>query len=74
MPGLDPLRRHVHQKVRLVRQSVPNDLYDAPWVFAYVAVIWVFHPALGIASAIAGIVMLTMAWLNDRISRNAGEP
>jgi ATP-binding cassette subfamily C exporter for protease/lipase/ATP-binding cassette subfamily C protein EexD len=48
-------------------------VFDAPWVFVYVAVIWVFHPALGIGAAIAGTLMLTLAWLNDRISRNAGE-
>jgi PrtD family type I secretion system ABC transporter len=46
-------------------------LFDAPWVVVYVAVIWAFHPALGIGAAIASLMMLTVAWLNDRLSRRA---
>ena len=44
-------------------------LFDAPWVVIYVAVIWLFHPALGMGAALAAILMLTLAWLNDRVSR-----
>lgn len=44
-------------------------LFDAPWVVIYVAVIWLFHPALGMGAAFAAILMLTLAWLNDRVSR-----
>jgi ATP-binding cassette, subfamily C, type I secretion system permease/ATPase len=47
--------------------------FDAPWVVFYVAVIWAFHPALGSGAAIAGLVMLALAWLNDRLSRRALE-
>jgi PrtD family type I secretion system ABC transporter len=46
-------------------------LFDAPWVVVYVAVIWVFHPALGMGAAVAAVVMLTMAWLNNLLSRSA---
>jgi len=48
-------------------------LFDSPWVFIYVAVIWAFHPALGIGAAGAAALMLTLAWLNDRITRRALE-
>jgi len=44
-------------------------LLDAPWVVVFVAVIWLFHPALGLAAAAAAAVMLIIAWLNDRASR-----
>lgn len=44
-------------------------LFDAPWVIVYVAVIWFFHPALGMAAAAAALVMLGLAWLNDRVGR-----
>jgi PrtD family type I secretion system ABC transporter len=44
-------------------------LFDAPWVIVYVAVIWFFHPVLGMAAAAAALVMLGLAWLNDRVGR-----
>jgi len=48
-------------------------LFDAPWVVVYVLVIWAFHPALGIGAAFAAVLMLTLAWLNDRFSRRSLE-
>jgi ATP-binding cassette subfamily C exporter for protease/lipase/ATP-binding cassette subfamily C protein EexD len=48
-------------------------LFDAPWVAVYVFVIWSFHPALGVGAAIAALLMLSLAWLNDRVSRSALE-
>jgi PrtD family type I secretion system ABC transporter len=48
-------------------------LFDAPWVVIYVLVIWAFHPALGIGAALAALLMLMLAWLNDRLSRGALE-
>jgi PrtD family type I secretion system ABC transporter len=48
-------------------------LFDAPWVVVYVLVIWAFHPALGLGAAFAAVLMLSLAWLNDRLSRRALE-
>ena len=48
-------------------------LFDTPWVVIYVAVIWMFHPALGIGAALSALLMLGLAWLNDRLSRDALE-
>lgn len=44
-------------------------LFDVPWAIVYVAVIWLAHPALGIASAAAALLMWLFAWLNDRFTR-----
>jgi PrtD family type I secretion system ABC transporter len=44
-------------------------LFDTPWVVVYVAVIWLAHPLLGIASALAALLMLGLAVLNDRLTR-----
>src|SRR6185369_1208849 len=44
-------------------------VFDAPWVVVYVAVIWLAHPALGMASLAAAMAMLGLAVLNDSITR-----
>lgn len=48
-------------------------VFDAPWVVVYVGVIWMFHPALGVGAAFSALLMLVLAWLNDRMSRRALE-
>ena len=48
-------------------------LFDAPWAVVYVAVIWMFHPMLGIGAALSAALMLGLAWLNDRLSRRTLE-
>jgi PrtD family type I secretion system ABC transporter len=53
--------------------SALNALFDAPWAPIYVLVIWAFHPALGIGAALCAMLMLALAWLNDRISRHGLE-
>jgi PrtD family type I secretion system ABC transporter len=48
-------------------------LFDAPWAVVYVLVIWAIHPALGLGAAGAVLVMLALAWLNDRATRRVLE-
>lgn len=50
-----------------------NAVFDAPWTPVYVLVIWTFHPALGIGAALSAMLMLALAWLNDRFTRTALE-
>jgi PrtD family type I secretion system ABC transporter len=44
-------------------------LFDTPWALVYVAVIWLAHPLLGVAAALAALAMLALALLNDRLTR-----
>lgn len=44
-------------------------LFDMPWAFVYVAVIWLAHPLLGMAAAAASVLMLALAVVNDRVTR-----
>lgn len=48
-------------------------VFDAPWIIIYVAVIWMFHPALGMGAAGASLLMIFMAWLNNRVSQGVLE-
>ncbi|MDB5793242.1 MAG: type secretion system ATPase family protein [Massilia sp.] len=48
-------------------------LFDAPWAPLFIALIWSFHPALGIGALLAVTLMLALAWLNHRVSRAAIE-
>jgi PrtD family type I secretion system ABC transporter len=44
-------------------------VFDTPWAIVYVAVIWLAHPALGMAAAGALLLMLVLAVVNDRATR-----
>ena len=44
-------------------------MFDAPWAPIYIAVIWLAHPVLGMASAAAALLMLVLAVINDLITR-----
>ncbi|MEJ8827454.1 type I secretion system permease/ATPase [Variovorax humicola] len=44
-------------------------LFDTPWAFIYVAVIWLAHPLLGMAAAAASVLMILLAVANDRVTR-----
>jgi len=44
-------------------------LFDVPWAFVYVAVIWLAHPMLGMAAAASSVLMLVLAVVNDRLTR-----
>jgi len=48
-------------------------LFDAPWLVIYVAIIALAHPTLGMAAAVAALLMLTIAVVNDRVTRRGIE-
>ncbi len=47
----------------------PSTLFDAPWVPFYIAIIFAFHPWMGILSVVAALLLFTIALLNDLRSR-----
>lgn len=42
--------------------------FDAPWFPIYVGVMFMFHPLFGISAIIAGIVMVALAFANEKVS------
>ena len=46
-------------------------LYDVPWFPLFVALIFLFHPVLGIVSVVGALVLVLLAVANERVSRRA---
>jgi ATP-binding cassette subfamily C protein EexD len=44
--------------------------FDAPWFPVYVGVMFLFHFWFGVAAIIAGIVMVALAYLNEKLTNN----
>lgn len=43
-------------------------LFDAPWFPIYLFVIFIFHPALGVFALCGTIILITLAYINEKIS------
>jgi PrtD family type I secretion system ABC transporter len=48
-------------------------LLDAPWLPFFLLVIFLFHPLLGALALAGALAMVTLAWLNERLSRGPFE-
>jgi len=42
--------------------------FDAPWFPIYVAIMFMFHPWFGVAAIFAGIVMVVLAYVNEKVT------
>ena len=42
--------------------------FDAPWFPIYVAVMFMFHPWFGVAAILSGIVMVVLAYANEKMT------
>ncbi|MEX0965053.1 MAG: type I secretion system permease/ATPase [Pseudohongiellaceae bacterium] len=44
--------------------------FDAPWFPIYVAIMFMFHPWFGVAAIFAGIVMVILAFINEKVTNS----
>jgi ATP-binding cassette subfamily C protein len=81
-PGLSQLERAAAMRdLDTLRAGVAGTaaaaLFDLPWTPIYIVAAFLLHPALGILSVVASIVMLLLAWGSERAIarpvREAGE-
>ena len=53
-----------------IRQFITGNgtfaFFDAPWAPIYVVVVWLFHPLLGLLALLGMLILLTLAWVNER--------
>lgn len=72
LPQSDAIR-DVATLRNLLSAAAVTALFDAPWMVVYIALIAAFHPVLGGAAALACLLMLAIAWYNDRVTRTSVE-
>jgi ATP-binding cassette, subfamily C, bacterial len=46
-------------------------LLDLPWALLYLAVLYMLHPLLGVAATVCGLVLLTLAVLNEYVTHKS---
>jgi PrtD family type I secretion system ABC transporter len=61
--------RDVHALRAFLAGSGVLALFDAPWLPLFLAVIFVFHPLLGAIALGGSLLMLLLAFLNERVAR-----
>ena len=50
---------------------VPGAIFDLPWTPLFVALLFVFHPLMGWTAVAGGVLLLTLALLNQYLTRHA---
>lgn len=48
-------------------------LFDAPWMIVFVAVIYLFHPAMGLLALCGALLLMILAWISEQTNRAAVE-
>ena len=71
VPGHDRLRplRELDSLRTLVTGGAVPAVLDLPWAVLFVAVLFLVHPALGLAATVCAVILVALAALNDVLSR-----
>lgn len=44
-------------------------LFDAPWLFFFILIIFLFHPLMGAVAVVGALILLFLAWVNEKTNR-----
>lgn len=44
-------------------------LFDAPWLIFFILIIFLFHPILGVIAFAGSLILLLLAWVNEKSNR-----
>lgn len=48
-------------------------LFDAPWVPIFIVLIFLLHPVLGILALVSALILFSLAWVNEKMTRGPTE-
>ncbi|WP_197277220.1 type I secretion system permease/ATPase [Sphingomonas profundi] len=66
--GLQPI--HDLDQIRnFLAGNGPGALIDLPWMFFFIAILFLFHPWLGVTALAGGLVLVALTFATDRVSR-----
>jgi PrtD family type I secretion system ABC transporter len=68
-PGYGQLLRDLDQIREFISGSGLTALCDAPWVPLFLALVFFFHPLLGLVATVAAVVIFTLALSNELLTR-----
>jgi ATP-binding cassette subfamily C protein len=66
--GLQPLR-DLDTVRSFLSSPGPTALFDLPWLPFYLAVVWAFHPLLGVTALIGAVLLVALTVLTEALSR-----
>lgn len=68
--GLQPLR-DFDQIKSFLSSSGPAALFDLPWLPIYIAVCFLFHPAIGVTAIVGALILLVLTFLTNNGTQKA---
>jgi len=73
VPGAEQPLRDLRQVRQLVSTPAFAAVFDAPWTPLFLAIIFMMHGLLGVVALFGLIILLVLAFTNERASRNANK-
>ncbi|SLN28674.1 Type I secretion system ATP-binding protein PrsD [Roseovarius litorisediminis] len=61
--------RDLESVQRLMTSPVLTAMFDIPWTPFFLAGIWIFHPWLGVLALVGGLVLISVTFINQYVTR-----